>query len=297
VSTEEALEKLGTSTGEAIADVLRMFCPDAVEFGKAAVIPTGTAPLGAIPVPAVAASVSYVNGVTGGNIFVMTRLGVRRLAAAMMGMDAMGVTDSEELSELDLSAAGEAMNQMMAAAAGATATVLGDEVEISPPETRFFATPTEAADAYDLTPHVTTVGFTLLGEPCRLVQLVPNAFVVRMKGAFDELAAQAAATDRERPEAGERISSDAVRAVPVRVWAELGRTQMPVGRAVGLATGAVVELDRAPDDPVDLFVNGRLFGTGRLLLVEDEWAVRIETVLPGANSIPEPDETLQGGTT
>ena len=58
-----------------------------------------------IPVPAVAASVSYVHGVTGGNIFVMTRLGVRRLAAAMMGMDAMEVTDSEELSELDLSAA------------------------------------------------------------------------------------------------------------------------------------------------------------------------------------------------
>jgi flagellar motor switch/type III secretory pathway protein FliN len=71
---------------------------------------------------------------------------------------------------------------------------------------------------------------------------------------------------------------------------------MPVGRAVGLATGAVVELDRAPDDPVDLFVNGRLFGTGRLLLVEDEWAVRIETVLPAANTFPESDESHQGGT-
>jgi Type III flagellar switch regulator (C-ring) FliN C-term len=59
----------------------------------------------------------------------------------------------------------------------------------------------------------------------------------------------------------------------------------------------VVELDRAPDDPVDLFVNGRLFGTGRLLLVEDEWAVRIETVLPGATSFPESDESLPGGTT
>jgi flagellar motor switch protein FliN/FliY len=297
VTTEEALIKLAESTGAAIEQVLEIVSSAEIERSHVAVVPSGESPLRSIPVPAVAANVSYVHGVTGGNIFVMTRLGVRRLAAAMMGMDAMGVTDSEELSELDLSAAGEAMNQMMAAAAGATATVLGDEVEISPPETRFFATPTEAADAYDLTPHVTTVGFTLLGEPCRLVQLVPNAFVVRMKGAFDELAAQAAATDRERPEAGERISSDAVRAVPVRVWAELGRTQMPVGRAVGLATGAVVELDRAPDDPVDLFVNGRLFGTGRLLLVEDEWAVRIETVLPGANSIPEPDETLQGGTT
>jgi flagellar motor switch protein FliN len=295
MTTEEALIKLAESTGEAIANVLEIVSSATIERSHVAVVPSGQSPLKSIPVPAVAAAVSYVHGVTGGNIFVMTRLGVRRLAAAMMGMDAMEVDDSDELSELDLSAAGEAMNQMMAAAAGATATVLGQDVEISPPETRFFANPTEAQDAYDLTPHVTTVGFTLLGEPCRLVQLVPNAFVVRMKGAFDEIAAQAAADDRGA-DTGERISSAAVRAVPVRVWAELGRTQMPVGQAVGLATGAVVELDRAPDDPVDLYVNGRLFGTGRLLLVEDEWAVRIETMLPTGSAFPEHDESPQGGT-
>ncbi len=297
MTTEEALIKLAESTGEAIEQVLEIVSSAEIERSHVAIVPGGESPLRSIPVPAVAANVSYIDGVTGGNIFVMTRLGVRRLAAAMMGMDAMEVSDSEELSELDLSAAGEAMNQMMAAAAGAMATVLGQEVEISPPETRFFATPAEASDAYDLTPHVTTVGFTLLGEPCRLVQLVPNAFVVRMKGAFDEIAAQAAATDGTHPGTGERISSDAVRSVPVRVWAELGRTRMPIGRAVGLATGAVVELDRAPDDPVDLFVNGRPFGTGRLLLVEDEWAVRIETVLPAAGSaLSEPDESPEGGT-
>jgi flagellar motor switch protein FliN/FliY len=296
MTTEEALIKLAESTAEAIEQVIEIVSSAVIERSPVAIVPSGQSPLRSIPVPAVAADVSYVHGVTGGNIFVMTRLGVRRLAAAMMGMDAMEVNDSEELSELDLSAAGEAMNQMMAAAAGATSSVLGEEVEISPPETRFFANPAEAVDAYDLTPHVTTVGFRLLGEPCRLVQLVPNAFVVRMKGAFDELAAQAAATDRDRPQPGERVSAEAVRSVPVRVWAELGRTRMPVGRAVGLATGAVVELDRAPDDPVDLFVNGRLFGTGRLLLVDDEWAVRIESVHPGGTPTSQLTVTPQGGT-
>ncbi len=222
MTTEEALIKLAESTGAAIEQVLEIVSSAKIERSHVAVVPTGESPLRSIPVPAVAANVSYVHGVTGGNIFVMTRLGVRRLAAAMMGIEAMEVMDSEELSELDLSAAGEAMNQMMAAAAGATATVLGEDVEISPPETQFFATPAEAADAYDLTPHVTTVGFTLLGEPCRLVQLVPNAFVVRMKGAFDEIAAQAAATDRHRPEPGERISSEAVRS---RARPRLGRAR------------------------------------------------------------------------
>jgi flagellar motor switch protein FliN/FliY len=296
MTTEEALIKLAESTGAAIEQVLEIVSSATIERSPVMIIPPGQSPLSSIPVPAVAADVSYINGATGGNVFVMTRLGVRRLAAAMMGMDAMEIADSDELSELDQSAAAEAMNQMMAAAAGATSAVLGEEVDITPPETRFFATPNEAADAYELTPHVTTVGFTLLGEPCRLVQLVPNAFVVRMKEAYDELDAQAAADSRSRAEIGERISSDSVRAVPVRVWAELGRTQMPVGRAVGLATGAVVELDKAPDDPVDLFVNGRLFGTGRLLLVDDEWAVRIESVLPAAGADDSSDVTPEGGT-
>ena len=291
MTTEEALIRLAESTSEAVAQVLDIVSQSTVERSKVAVVHSDDSPLRSIAMPAVVANVSYVDGVTGGNIFVMTRLGVQRLAVAMMGMDAAAVEESEELSELDLSAAGEAMNQMMAAAAGATSNVLQEEIEISPPETRCFATPDEAVGAYELTPHMTSVGFTLLGEPCRLLQLVPNAFVVRMTRALDEIAAEEAGGCLDGDGRG-GVSSDAIRSVPVRVWAELGRTRMPVGRAVNLATGAVVDLDRAPDDPVDVFVNGRRFATGRLLLVEDEWAVRIESVLPAGS---QPDES-RGGT-
>jgi flagellar motor switch protein FliN len=282
MTTDEALIQLADSTSEAVAQVLDVVSQSTVERSKVAVVHSDDSPLRTIPMPAVVASVSYIDGVTGGNIFVMTRLGVQRLAAAMMGMDAAAVEEAEELSELDLSAAGEAMNQMMAAAAGATSNVLQEEIEISPPETRFFATHAEAVEAYELTPHMTSVGFTLLGEPCRLLQLVPNAFVVRMTRALDELAAEEAGGHLDR-EGRDGVSSDAIRSIPVRVWAELGRTHMPVGRAVNLVSGAVVDLDRAPDDPVDLYVNGRRFATGRLLLVEDEWAVRIESVLPAGS--------------
>jgi flagellar motor switch protein FliN len=72
-----------------------------------------------------------------------------------------------------------------------------------------------------------------------------------------------------------------LRGVGLRVWAELGRARLPVGRAVGLGPGAVLELDRGVDDPVDLYVNGRRLALGRLLLTEDgEWAVRVESVSP-----------------
>ncbi len=268
----DALLRLGESTSEAVAQVLEMFCGGPPERSPVTVH-DGEPALAGIAVPAVAASVSYVNGVTGGNIFVMTRTCVQRLAAAMMGQDARGVTPSEELSELELSAAGEAMNQMMAAAAAATSAVLGEEVEIGVPETRFFASAAEAADAYELTPHVTSVAFDVLGESCRFVQLVPTAFIMRMTRALrdrdEELTSGAG---------GAGLPPEAIRSVPVRVWAELGRARMPVAHAVGLPPGAVVDLDREPEEPLRLFVNGRHFASGRLLLVDGEWAVRIEEI-------------------
>jgi flagellar motor switch protein FliN len=73
--------------------------------------------------------------------------------------------------------------------------------------------------------------------------------------------------------------------VGLRVSAELGRARMPMANAVGLPNGAIVELDRSHDEPIDLYVNGLHFGTGRLLITDGEWAVRIESVdgVPGAD--------------
>jgi flagellar motor switch protein FliN/FliY len=287
MNTQDSLLKLGQSSSEAAAGVLATFCPDGVERGAVTILPADASPFAALAFPAVVAGVSYVDGVTGGNAFVMTQTSVRRLAAAMMMLDPDEVDPEAELTELDLSAAGEAMNQMMAAAAAATSGALGEDVEIGPPDTRVVADANAAADAVELTPHVISVAFTVLGEPCRFLQLVPNAFVLRMTRALSDLAAVETA-DRRGGEPGSAVSEELVRAVPVRVWAELGRTQMPVGRAVGLPVGTLVDLDRDPEEPVQLYVNGRPFANGRLLLVHNEWAVRIEEILPGGPQIPHP---------
>jgi len=83
----------------------------------------------------------------------------------------------------------------------------------------------------------------------------------------------------ETPATAKDEGGDLIRHVGLRVWAELGRARLPVGRAVGLAPGAVVELDRGVDEPLDLYVNGRRLALGRLHMTEDgEWAVRIESV-------------------
>jgi len=67
--------------------------------------------------------------------------------------------------------------------------------------------------------------------------------------------------------------------MPLRVWAEIGRTRLPAAYVVGMPQGAIVDLDCEPDEPAELFVNGRLFGTGRLVLVDGEWALRVESLV------------------
>ena len=83
--------------------------------------------------------------------------------------------------------------------------------------------------------------------------------------------------------------------IPVRVWAELGRASMPTADVVGLPHGAVLELDRAPDEPIDLFVNGRRFATGRLVVVDGDWAVRIESVLPASGDSSDTEGEVVAG--
>jgi flagellar motor switch protein FliN/FliY len=282
-AAEESLIRLGESTAQAIAGVLGTLAPGSVEYGGVTI---AADPMAGIQTPAVAANVSYVDGVTGGNVFVMTVTAGRRLAAAMMGIEAS--EEAGELSELELSAVSEAMNQMIAAAAGATSKVLGEEVEIGTPETHLLAAPADADGLFAKTPHATIVGFKIFGEPCRLVQLVPNAFVVRMGRALGE---QSGELLGDQAAEGGAFGGDVLRGVGLRVWAELGRARLPIGRAVGLSPGSVVELDRAADDPVDLYLNGRRFASGRLMLAEDgEWAVRIEEITPPTSYSPNPQE-------
>ena len=115
------------------------------------------------------------------------------------------------------------------------------------------------------------------------MQLVPNAFVVRMTRAFDELGAEVPAQDSGH-RAGGAPAAGAARprwpASPCACGPSSGRAQMASADVVGLPPGAVVELNRQADEPIDLYVNGRRFATGRLVVADGaDWAVRIEHVL------------------
>jgi flagellar motor switch protein FliN/FliY len=308
-TTTGALMRLGASTAEAVAKSLDAICPSPVERGDVTVVPGEESPFEGFPFddgPVVAVSVHYVDGVTGGNVLLMTAPGARAIAAAMGG-DAVaapspsddspaepsadadaGAPAADAPTELELSAVAEAANQMFAAAASATGVVLSQGVEIAPPDTRLLDSAATAREAFDVTPHAVSATFVVCGEPCRLVQLVPNAFVLRMTRALDEQGTEQLSGDgglsalgiARRTEPGEeRALDDALRDIRVRVWAELGRTRVSLGAAPALPPGAVLELDRKADDPVDLYVNGLRFASGRLVLTDEgEWALRLEEV-------------------
>jgi flagellar motor switch protein FliN/FliY len=285
MNADAPLLRLGESTAEAVERALQNVYPGAARVG-AVVAGHGSEQAAeqavhGLSVPAVCADVSYVDGVTGGNVFVMPLKGARALAAAMMGEEPPE-DEADDLTELELSAVGEAMNQMMAAAANATSGVLGTEVEIAPPDTRVLTSLDSALEGHEDAAHVTSGVFTVFGQPCRLIQLVPNAFVMRMTKALDELGAEYLGDQGPTAAADSAGLDESMRSIQVRVWAELGRRRMPIGALVGTPSGAVIELDREADEPVDLFVNGMRFASGRLVVSEGgEWAVEIDSLVGG----------------
>ncbi|RKZ06118.1 flagellar motor switch protein FliN [Candidatus Fermentibacteria bacterium] len=63
--------------------------------------------------------------------------------------------------------------------------------------------------------------------------------------------------------------------IPVDVRVELGNAMIPIREVLGLGEGSIVELDRLAGHPADIVVNGRLIGEGDVVVVNDNFGVRI----------------------
>jgi flagellar motor switch protein FliN/FliY len=79
----------------------------------------------------------------------------------------------------------------------------------------------------------------------------------------------------------ERASLELLRDVELDMRIELGRTHMYLEDVLQLRKGAVVPLDKLAGDPVDVFVNGRLIARGEVLVLNDNFCVRIAELVSG----------------
>jgi len=72
---------------------------------------------------------------------------------------------------------------------------------------------------------------------------------------------------------------DLLRDVDLNVKIELGRTKMLVEDVLRLGEGSVVELDKLAGDPVDVYVNDQLVARGEVLVLNDNFCVRINEIV------------------
>lgn len=77
--------------------------------------------------------------------------------------------------------------------------------------------------------------------------------------------------------------------VDLDVTIELGRTEMLVEDVLRLASGSIVELNKLAGDPVDVYVNGRLIARGEVLVLNDNFCIRISEILADVQE----DEVIQ----
>ncbi|RJK92805.1 flagellar motor switch protein FliN [Vallicoccus soli] len=92
---------------------------------------------------------------------------------------------------------------------------------------------------------------------------------------------QSAAPAAPRPlsEPDRRHGLELLRDVEMEVTVELGRTRMTVRELLSLSPGAVVELDRAAGSPADLLVNGTLIARGEVVVVDEDFGIRITEIV------------------
>jgi flagellar motor switch protein FliN len=78
---------------------------------------------------------------------------------------------------------------------------------------------------------------------------------------------------------------DLLRDVQLDLKIELGRTHMELEEVLQLKKGAVVTLDKLAGDPVDIIVNGRLIARGEVLVLNDNFCVRVAELVAGETSL------------
>lgn len=157
------------------------------------------------------------------------------------------------------------------------------------------------ADDFDVTA-VLAGGFwtvPLIGTGIAAAVLVPDATLEGAKEPITEEAAAPAGATSEAAVADEPFvpafgaaspvlpqrGLELLHGVDMEVTVELGRTRMTVRDLLALTPGAVLELDRAAGSPADLLVNGRLVARGEVVVVDEDFGLRVTEILDATASV------------
>jgi flagellar motor switch protein FliN len=172
----------------------------------------------------------------------------------------------------------------------------------------------ELADLFSVAPHdqayVAATGVVSSGgNELSTVQVLPLNLVSRLLAGAQTVASepqeeektetvpvqeaefQAFPRDDQSAEASATANLEMLYGLKLDITVELGRTRMPVRDVLKLGRGAIVELSSLPGDPVDIFVNGRKFAEGEVVVVEEHFGVRITHLINPAERAQKVEET------
>lgn len=278
-------------------------------------------------VPYMIIQVEFKKGLAGFNILVIQLRDAMVMADLMMGGD--GTVTAEEISEMEISAASEAMNQMIGTASTSLSTIFNRTINISPPKTEILETPDLESFRLPLEDPVVVISFRMtIGEllDTEIMQILSTETAKEVasllwQGIYEtgEESTPAGEQARVIPDAAEETlsakqSPDQVSPaqqpepeisftdsaeqypeldidrerlamlmdIPLRVTVVLGRAKKPIKEVLGYTPGAILELSAQVDDPVEILVNGVLVARGEVVVVNENFGVRITDIITPA---------------
>lgn len=189
-------------------------------------------------------------------------------------VEALAAARGTEPAESDIAAACDPALRAAVAAVGPSAPSEAEVTTLSG-----LATSTAGGDLGDGgSGEMTTVRVAVDGSPAAYLMLVVTGAPAAVPGprtASDATPAGGGAATARAAAHG----LDLLRSVPMEVTAEIGRTRMTIQELLGLSPGAVVELDRPVGSPADVLVNGRLFARGEVVVVDEDFAIRVTEIV------------------
>ena len=286
--------------------------------------------------PTIILEVEYTTGIIGRNILIIKTEDAAVIANLMMGGD--GKPENHELTEIEISAVQEAMNQMIGSAATSMATMFSRKVDIAPPKSRIWRDKNEElSDQIPGDEGIVRVNFRMtIGDivDSNIMQIFPvvtaKKIVSIMMGKDDETENRVVETQEsvrveapvqtvdskpivEEPVRVETSASapikpvevhtanfqpliqsssssahkniDLILDVPLGISVVLGRTKKSIKEILELGTGSLIELDKLAEEPVEILVNGKKIAFGEVVVVDENFGVRITSIVSGAERI------------
>ena len=220
----------------------------------------------------------------------------RQVDAAKIGGTMVGDPAATEFSDMAADAFKEVVNTVLgnlntalSAKAGGSVSVSSLVVDTAEAEADSFSSALGGDDQLLLVPYNLVVGDDLNTECWQL-------FSMELARSLDALAAPAPAPEpppaqtlKAAPVEFESLTDEPPTAAPpnldlimdigLEVRVELGRTHMKIKDVLNLGGGSVVELDKLAGEPVDLLVNDVIFAKGEVVVIDENFGVRITDIL------------------